>query len=507
MSIEQSTIELIWNFSCLQLPIGVYFVAPDGQFLACNQPVRKMLDLPLEGPVEASIADFYADPAQRAELLRLAIMAEAKGWHLEKAVIKFRLKGCDLYVENYCKPLRDPATGEITGYVGCLVDITTEQEAEEREEALKSKVHELTYDIGRVLHANTNTLVMAQQTLDAVGELLQSAVMKDLGAASAAEQDDRLVEGANRLATAIERLFLAGDAERRAKALAARRWDLLATRAGLLRQIRETIQIAEMRLPTLRKVAHEIGEVCQEILPKELSREAVREVLQAALALEQLACLVDVLNTRTAIIQMDHSLRVLRDYITSDVRAPEVKTHVAVNSLVEQAITQLAEFARSSNVEILWRDRSFAGEVKGNERDLLRAISNLLHNAIKYTWRRDRAGSPWVTVRTHAKNHVISIEFENWGVPISRDELEHGLVFHLGYRGKWSTDRGRLGTGIGLTDVQRVAHAHGGEVLVSSRPAAAAATRNPEDDTFYKQAFITTVTLSLPQAGYAKSKG
>src|SRR6266508_2357641 len=166
MNNEQAAIEQLWNFSCLQLPIGVYFVAPDGRFLACNQPIRQILDLPLEGPVEASIADFYANPNRRHELLEKALAAESRGRYLEKELIHFRVKGEDIFVENYCKPLRDPLTQAIVGYVGCLVDVTAEHEAERREDELQQKVQELTTDIGRVLHANTTTLIMAQQSLD-----------------------------------------------------------------------------------------------------------------------------------------------------------------------------------------------------------------------------------------------------------------------------------------------------------------------------------------------------
>jgi signal transduction histidine kinase len=127
-------------------------------------------------------------------------------------------------------------------------------------------------------------------------------------------------------------------------------------------------------------------------------------------------------------------------------------------------------------------------------------LSNLLHNAIKYTWRRDKTIMPWVQVRAFQEGQFICVEFENWGVPISHEEIEQKLIFQLGYRGKWSTDRGRLGTGIGLTDADRVARVHGGEIRVESKPAAPAL--HPQDETmYYKQPFKTQVTLCLPVLG------
>jgi signal transduction histidine kinase len=230
-----------------------------------------------------------------------------------------------------------------------------------------------------------------------------------------------------------------------------------------------------------------------------LARELVREVMRVAAQLENTACLVDVLVTRTAIIQMDSTLRSLRDFITADVRTYEPKKRLSVKYLTDQAITQIAEYARSSRVDIVRRDRDFDTPVEGIERDLVRALSNLLHNAIKYSWRRDRAKSPWVTIRTYARAGMACIEFENWGVPIAQEEIEQGLIFQLGYRGKWSKDRGRLGTGIGLTDAKRTAQTHYGDLRITSRPSNLGWVQ-PDAPNYYNQPFVTTVTFCLPEA-------
>src|SRR5512135_558832 len=215
MESQASAAELLSNLTFLDLPIGAYVVSPDGRFVACNRSVRQMLDLPLEGPVEASLADFYANPGQRSVLLQKAIEAEAKGRYLERELIKFRVKGRDLYAEDYCKPLRDPATREIIGYVGCLVDVTKEQEIEKKEVKLESKVEELTYDIGRVLHANTSTLLMAQQTLDGVAEALAQRSLKEVIATPTEELDDQMVKEAGALANALEHLLQSVEPARR----------------------------------------------------------------------------------------------------------------------------------------------------------------------------------------------------------------------------------------------------------------------------------------------------
>ena len=94
----------------------------------------------------------------------------------------------------------------------------------------------------------------------------------------------------------------------------------------------------------------------------------------------------------------------------------------------------------------------------------------------------------------------LETAIENWGVPISRSELSDGTVFELGYRGKWSTDRGRLGTGIGLTDSREVITRHRGAIILSSRPARTWGPDDADDPKYYRQPFITKVTFSLPEA-------
>jgi signal transduction histidine kinase len=120
----------------------------------------------------------------------------------------------------------------------------------------------------------------------------------------------------------------------------------------------------------------------------------------------------------------------------------------------------------------------------------------LLHNAVKYSWSRSATKRPWVTVEIHANEREVSVSFIDWGVPIAKDEIEEGLIFQLGYRGRLSKDRNRLGTGIGLTDVVQVAQTHGGSVTADSHPASQYAKAENEKG-YYEQAFLTTVTLRL----------
>lgn len=361
---------------------------------------------------------------------------------------------------------------------------------------LISRIQELSTDIGRVLHANTSLLVMVRQTLNAQIELLdpQQEWAHLLSDSHAAEQV--LTRRATRLADAIDQFVSATDPQRRNDALPEYRWERVLKQPTLLRELHERVASLQSRLPTLRLAAHETVRLCNDLPSGKLPREPQREMLHAAQALEQFIVLMDVMKTQNAVIQMDYTLSSLRDYVTTGVRTEAERIELDVRHMLEQAVAQMTSYAKSSNVEIRRREGDGVLKVRGDERELTRALTNLLHNAIKYTWRRDRAENPWVRVTTTVQDGQVWIEFQNWGVPIEQEEIEGQQIFELGYRGRWATDRGRLGTGIGLTDAKQVAEAHGGRIQIESRPAARGIREDGE--AYYRQPFITKVTVILP---------
>lgn len=109
------------------LPIGFYVVTRSGKFIECSRKVRQILELPLEGEINASIADFFLNPRKREDLIEILQKNENQGNVLEKQVIPFKVGKREIFVQDHCRLLRDPKTQEIIGFIGCLEDVTEEE--------------------------------------------------------------------------------------------------------------------------------------------------------------------------------------------------------------------------------------------------------------------------------------------------------------------------------------------------------------------------------------------
>ncbi len=103
-----------------------------------------------------------------------------------------------------------------------------------------------------------------------------------------------------------------------------------------------------------------------------------------------------------------------------------------------------------------------APAVRGDRRQLVSALSNLLDNAVKFT----PAGGV-VVVEARVRGASVTLSVTDTGVGIPTRDLDR--VFERFYRVDRARSRETGGTGLGLAIVRHVASNHGGEVTVSSR--------------------------------------
>jgi two-component system sensor histidine kinase SenX3 len=133
----------------------------------------------------------------------------------------------------------------------------------------------------------------------------------------------------------------------------------------------------------------------------------------------------------------------------------------SVQLVVTEAVERVAPVGRSRHIH-LDVDVPKRHVVRGDRRQLVSAMANLLENACKYS----DTGST-VSVRSRADGSWVEIDVADAGIGIPERDLER--VFERFYRVDRARSRETGGTGLGLAIVRHVAGNHGGEVRVRSR--------------------------------------
>ncbi len=142
-------------------------------------------------------------------------------------------------------------------------------------------------------------------------------------------------------------------------------------------------------------------------------------------------------------------------------RLPEL-TVVDVDAVVTEALGRTRLAADAADIGI-GTDGPSGLRVEGDHTLLVTALSNLLDNAVAYSY----AGSPVSVSRRSTGTHA-EIAVTDRGVGIPSDAQQR--VFERFYRADKARSRETGGTGLGLAIVKHVAANHGGEVRLWSSP-------------------------------------
>jgi PAS domain S-box-containing protein len=476
------------------VPVGLYIareVKGEDFIQDFNRKFIELLEFDCEDDARGfKIKDLHNSPEEYNKFIEAIYLSPNHLLNGYKLKVKTR-KGREKIFEINSRLMRN-IHNEVIGRVGAIRDVSEEVELKEKEEYLIKKVNELTNDIGAILHTPSSTLVMIKHSVEAIISSLKPDPFDKVQELQATQAADALAGPTKNLAELLERLLkLAGSGDR-LSALSNDEWEQLENLLRIFQDYRSIAPFPESYPSILREAAISVIGICDDIQKGKLPREKIREVRAAASELLRICNLIALHQISDVTIEIDHVLRALREYVVTGSQTVISRTISTAPHLVSQAVNRLQGFAKSRGVKLDVADIPLA-QVEVAEHDVSRAIANILHNAIKYSWSRKRDEAPWIAIRARVDHCFVYIDFENWGVAIPKEEIEQGLIFKLGYRGSKSSDRGRAGTGIGLTDARRVALAHGGDVLIKSHPA-----RPGGRDNDYDQPFLTTATIKLP---------
>ena len=135
---------------------------------------------------------------------------------------------------------------------------------------------------------------------------------------------------------------------------------------------------------------------------------------------------------------------------------------VPVHLVVAQAAERVRPAAERRSITITFGEASRHMAVRGDRRQLVSALFNLLENAVKYS---DEGST--IDVRSRTNGQWVELEVRDHGIGIPARDLER--IFERFYRVDRSRGRDTGGTGLGLAIVRHVVTNHGGQVDVDSR--------------------------------------
>lgn len=200
-----------------------------------------------------------------------------------------------------------------------------------------------------------------------------------------------------------------------------------------------------------------------------ISHELRTPVGALAVLAETIAAEEDVTISRRLANRMTNEAlrvgRIIDDLLAlSRIEAEEqpVRESLQVETVVAEALDNVRSLAESAGITIDVSGIGRRHSVRGDRRQLVSAVANLLENACKYS----DAGST-VTVTSDADGTWVEVAVRDQGIGIPSSDLER--VFERFYRVDRARSRATGGTGLGLAIVRHVAANHRGEVRVDSR--------------------------------------
>jgi PAS domain S-box-containing protein len=171
--------------------------------------------------------------------------------------------------------------------------------------------------------------------------------------------------------------------------------------------------------------------------------------------------------------QVEHMTSLINDLLdVSRVTSGMVtldKHPLHVKQIIAESIEQVSPVIEARQHHLVFQEPAVSARVLGDRKRLVQVITNLLHNAAKYT---AKGGN--LAVGVEASNTEIAISIRDNGVGIDASLLLH--VFELFSQAKRTPDRSQGGLGLGLSLVKSLVALHGGRVTASSEGSGKGAT-------------------------------
>jgi len=140
------------------------------------------------------------------------------------------------------------------------------------------------------------------------------------------------------------------------------------------------------------------------------------------------------------------------------------KSPVKLDSVVSEVVHDLKETAKRKRIRLVEQANAHLPPVAADKGLIVRAVSNLVDNAIKYSPERTS-----IVISTILESEFLRVVVEDRGYGIPKGDQEK--IWQKFYRvARDGQDKEEESTGLGLSLVKEIVEQHGGGVTVESEP-------------------------------------
>ena len=137
------------------------------------------------------------------------------------------------------------------------------------------------------------------------------------------------------------------------------------------------------------------------------------------------------------------------------------KQPVSMQEIIDKVVANLRRIAEENEVVIEASMSRTLLIVEGDSEKLEQVVTNLIHNAIKFS---PRGSKVLIAAEAENSNLLVRVTDEGTGIPASAIPHLFQKFFKVDGSMPWASS----GTGLGLYIVKRIVEAHGGQVSVDS---------------------------------------
>jgi PAS domain S-box-containing protein len=421
-----------------------------------------------------------------ALLLELKDISRSTSLILGKELKVKSRSGEPFIIEAYIKPIRS-ASGRLLGSSGVVRNISQEVALRQIRDEMAVVLHTIKANINKMAYAFITAKEVLSTGLPALNDpaLIDNAI-------------DILSPSARDMVLAMSHLLDQKDiSSHHVKAFSEDDWNQIARDTILLLEGPQAAPEREGYPSFLDEIAVRTIGIVKNVCEGHVQKEVLKDVVSRCMEERRRHCYILVSREILSLTEIAYPLDALRNLVLSSEDIFTIFERVDFIRSLNRAIYDISDYATQRAVRVKKDIHNADVFVMAHEASLVRAISNILHNAVKYSWKRVD-GTTWINISARIVGKYVQLEVTNWGVPIEERELKEGWIFIMGKRGRLSRDRGRVGTGVGLADVKRTVEKYGGTLVLESKPAA------KTDKSDYRQPFVTTATIRMPTGGTGK---